>query len=254
MSSRGPKSEPEPCSVPSWVVSFGDMITNLLACFVMMQAFATTQDKTLFNAGMGSYRRAVSQYGLPDYLFGKEDKVEFDYRKIKYPTPNDDRDDNTDDARIIDRQEDQIRRAFAKMNEAMETSGNEVGRKLLGLRRLDVKYRPGEAEVDASGREALSRLTAQLRQGLARRKVKICVIGVVSRFGTQKQQWVLSAKRARWVERHIRTELASYVRQGRLELVSWGAGEGRRWCRKAGLDKPADCVILATIGNGEDRG
>ena len=32
----------EPITVPIWVLSFGDMITNLLACFVMMQSFATS--------------------------------------------------------------------------------------------------------------------------------------------------------------------------------------------------------------------
>ena len=148
MSPRGPKQEPEPSSVPSWVVSFGDMITNLLACFVMMQAFATTQSRTLFNAGMGSYRRAVSQCGLPDWLFGKADGPEFDYRKIKYPTPNDDTKDDADLSRIIDMQEDQIRQAFAEMTQAMETSGQEVSEKLLGLRRLDVKYPPDGVELD----------------------------------------------------------------------------------------------------------
>jgi len=254
MSRPGPKQEVEPSSVPSWVVSFGDMITNLLACFVMMQAFATTQDHTLFNAGMGSYRRAISQCGLPDWLFGKPDGPEFDYRKIKYPTPKDDTNDDVDTSRIIDMREEQIRQAFAKMTQAMEASGQKVSQKLLGLRRLDVKYPPKGVELDASGREALSQLTAELRQGLARRKARICVIAVVVESGTDQQRWVLSARRARQAAEYLRGELASDIRAGRLKMTSWGAGEGRNWCKRVGLDRPADSIILAIIGIGENRG
>ncbi len=255
MSRRGANKEVEPNSIPSWVVSFGDMITNLLACFVMMQAFATTQDKTLFNAGMGSYRRAVSQCGLPDWMFGKQKRAEFDFRKIKYPTPNDDTNDEEDRSRIIDMQEDQIRQAFAKMTEAMETNGEEVNDKLLGLRRLlDLKYSPGGVELDASGLMALSQLTAELRQGLAGRKAKICVIAVVAHGGTDKQRWVLSARRARRASEYLRQELASDIQAGSLEMMSWGVGEGSRWCKRAGLAKPTDAIILAIIGNGENRG
>ncbi len=254
MSRRSAKKELEPNSIPGWVVSFGDMITNLLACFVMMQAFATTQDKTLFNAGMGSYRRAVSQCGLPDWLFGKPKGAEFDYRKIKYPTPNDDTKDDENRERIIDDQEDQIRQAFAEMTEAMETRGEDASGNLLGLRRLDVKYPLEGVELDASGRSALSQLTAELRQGLAGRKAKLCVIAVVAHAGTDKQRWVLSARRARRASEYLRQELASDIQAGSLEVMSWGAGEGSQWCKRVGLAKPVDSIILAIMGNGEKRG
>jgi len=248
------KPEAEPGSVPSWVVSFGDMITNLLACFVMMQAFATTQDRTLFNAGMGSYRRAIEQCGLPDWLFGKKTGPEFNYRKIKYPTPSDDTKDDEDRSRIIDMQEDRIRQAFAQMNQAMEASGQEVDDKLLGLTRLNVKYPPGGAELDAAGRGAISRLTAELRQGLAGRKVRLCVIAVVAQGDDDSGRWILSAKRARQAEQYLRAQLAPDIRAGKVELTSCGAGEGQEWCRRVGLDRPADSIILAITGVGANRG
>jgi hypothetical protein len=254
MSRHNRRGEPEPGSLPSWVVSFGDMITNLLACFVMMQAFATTRDRTLFNAGMGSYRRAIEQCGLPDWLFGKQTGPEFNYRKIKYPTPNDDTKDDADRSRIIDMQEDQIRQAFAQMSEALETAGQEVDDKLLGLRRLDVKYPPDGVELDAAARGAIGQLTAELRQGLAGRKARLCVIGVVAQGGADSQRWVLSARRARRAEQYLRAELAADIRAGKLELMSWGAGEGQEWCKRVGLDNPADSIILAVTGIGANRG
>jgi hypothetical protein len=253
MSSRM-KPEAEPGSVPIWVVSFGDMITNLLACFVMMQAFATTQDQTLFNAGMGSYRRAIRQCGLPDWLFGKQTGPEFDYQKIKYPTPNDDTKNDEDRSRIIDMQEDRIRRAFAQINQAMEASAQDVDDKLLGLTRLNVKYPLGGAELDAAGRGDISRLTAELRQGLAGRKVRLCVIAVVAQGDDDSGRWVLSAKRARQTEQYLRAQLAEDIRAGKVELTSCGAGEGQEWCRRVGLDRPADSIILAVTEIGANRG
>ncbi len=254
MSRRGPQPEPEPSSVPAWVVSFGDMITNLLACFVMMQAFATTQDRTLFNAGMGSYRRAIEQCGLPDWLFGKQTGPEFNYRKIKYPTPNDDTKDDTDRSRIIDMQEDTIRQAFAQMTQAMETTGQEVDDKLLGLRRLDIKYPPGGVELDDAGKGAIRQIAAELRQGLAGRKARLCVIAVVAQGGADSGRWILSAKRARQAEKYLRADLAPDIRAGKVELMSWGAGEGQEWCKRVGLDRPADSIILAITGIGANRG
>ena len=254
MSRRGMKPEAEPGSVASWVVSFGDMVTNLMACFVMMQSFATTQDHTLFNAGMGSYRRAIKQCGLPDWLFGKQTGPEFDYRKIKYPTPNDDTKDEAYRSRIIDMQEDQIRQAFAQMTQAMETSGQDVDDRLLELRRLDVKYPPGGVELDAAGRGAISQFTTELRQGLAGRKTRLCVIAVVAQGDTASQRWVLSARRASQAERQFRDELAPEIRAGKVELMSWGAGEGQEWCKRVGLDRPADSIILAITGIGANRG
>jgi len=251
--SRKMKQEVEPASIPSWVVSFGDMITNLLACFVMMQAFASTQDSTLFNAGMGSYRRAIEQYGLPDWLFGKEAAPEFDYRKIKYPTPSDDTNDEDDRSRIIDLQEDKIRQVFARITRAMEAKGRPVHDKLLGLRRLNVHYPAGAVALNEAGRASLGRLTAELRQGLAGRRVRLCVIGVVV-GGEPCQRWVLSARRANKAEQHLRRELAGDIRSGSLELMSWGAGEGKEWCSKVGMDRPGDSIILAITRMGDNRG
>ena len=250
---RGAKKEVEPASVPAWVVSFGDMITNLLACFVMMQAFATTQDRTLFNAGMGSYRRAIEQCGLPDWLFGKKDGPEFDYRKIKYPTPNDDTNEDPNRSRIIDVQEDRIRQAFAKISEAMDTSGKPVHDKLMAPLRLNVRYAPDAVELDSAGLAVLKQTTATLRQGLAGQRVRLCIVGVVT-GGSERNRWILSARRARRVEGHLRRELARDIRSGLLELKSWGAGEGKHWCKKVGMDRPQDSIILAIMKTGNRRG
>ena len=162
--------------------------------------------------------------------------------------------EDDDRSRIIDMQEDRIRQAFAQMNQAMEASGQEVDEKPLGLTRLIVNYPPGGAELDDAGRGAISRLTAELRQGLAGRKVRLCVIAVVAQGDDDSGRWVLSAKRAWQAEQYLRAQLAPDIRAGKVELTSCGAGEGQEWCRRVGLDRPADTIILAITGVGANRG
>ncbi|MCY2931768.1 MAG: hypothetical protein NTV86_20215 [Planctomycetota bacterium] len=53
---------------PLWVLSFADMITNLMAAFVMLQAFASaTPTAASFKAGQGSFKRAIKNFGLPSW-------------------------------------------------------------------------------------------------------------------------------------------------------------------------------------------
>ncbi len=75
--------------VPVWIVSFSDMITLLLAFFVLLQAFAAEQDPELFNIGQGSFRRAIRGLGMPNWFLGKRQGPEFYYRKLKYSTEED---------------------------------------------------------------------------------------------------------------------------------------------------------------------
>ncbi|GAH48610.1 unnamed protein product, partial [marine sediment metagenome] len=75
--------------VPGWIVSFSDMITLLLAFFVLLQAFAHTQDPELFYLGQGSFRRAIAGLGMPNLFLGRRQGPEFYYRKHKHSTEED---------------------------------------------------------------------------------------------------------------------------------------------------------------------
>ena len=62
------RQEEEAEGAPAWIVSFADMITLLLAFFVLLQSFAQEQDPELFHQGQGSFRRSISGFGIPDLL------------------------------------------------------------------------------------------------------------------------------------------------------------------------------------------
>ena len=117
--------------VPGWVVSFGDMITNLLACFVLMQSLASAQEESLFSAGIGSFKRVVKSYGLASHLKNRAREEVFDYRKIKYPT-----EESSDQAlqRVINPRDDQIRQKYDDMRKLMNTSAQDARRRVVVAR------------------------------------------------------------------------------------------------------------------------
>ena len=83
---------------PGWIVSFTDMITLLLAFFVLLQAFAKERHPELFFAGLG----------IPDLLFGKMEKAEQSHWMKKHPTEPDE--ENMNRSRVLDAEDEDQRK------------------------------------------------------------------------------------------------------------------------------------------------
>jgi len=60
--------EERKAGVPAYMVSFGDMMTNLLTFFILMCALAQEQDAGLLAKGIGSFVAAVESHGKPGLL------------------------------------------------------------------------------------------------------------------------------------------------------------------------------------------
>ena len=69
MAVEAPKSEKP--GVPSYMVSFGDMVTLLLTFFILLVAMADTQDAGLVGAGRGPVIKHVNAKGQPGIMPGR---------------------------------------------------------------------------------------------------------------------------------------------------------------------------------------
>ena len=242
---------PDGGGAASWIVSFSDMVTLLLAFFVLLQTFAHTQDPELFFAGQGSFRRALSGLGLSTWLGGKNPSMINDFRKLKYPTPNPS--DRDPEQPMIDADDEQIRNQFKKLRESMEVKSSDVADEVLNVFALPVSFSGGSSDLTDAAREYLTSFAFDLRQTSRRGEVKVYVIGLAADENSSKARWVLSARRADAAQRFLVQSLAADTGET-WDVYSWGAGDGGKWCETFGLVPERTHLAVAIMGGRASSG
>lgn len=79
--------EEKKAGVPAYMVSFGDMMTNLLTFFILMCAMAQQQDAGLLAKGIGSFVAAIESHGKPGLLTEGERQEIFDEIRRRFNLP-----------------------------------------------------------------------------------------------------------------------------------------------------------------------
>jgi len=242
---RGPKPEEADNGPPAWIVSFSDMVTLLLAFFVMLQAFAHMQDPALFFVGRDAFKRAIAGLGIPGWLLGKPENIRHEYHKTKYSTEP--AKHKIPKNRVLDVEDEKIRQAFADMKQDMETRASDVMARLVDRRVLSLGFLPGAQALDPESKRELTALAVSMKQNMRYRPVTVYVIGLATGPGPALDQLRVSAQRARGVCRFLRESCAAAIRQSGWRVVSWGAGAGGKWLETlGGLPRGANTIVIIT--------
>jgi hypothetical protein len=184
-----------------------------------------SRDGTLFGVAQDSFRRTIAGFGIPDLILGKPAANNFDYRKLKYPVEESHEPNLQPAGRIIDSQDEDIRTSFARMQKQMESSSSNLSERLVQALATPIRFDTRSFVLDARSRQYLQELSADLRQSMAGRKIRIYVAASASDGPEGKERWLLAASRAGQVEECLRGALAAELRGGAWELYCLGAGE-----------------------------
>lgn len=85
---HGPPHEEKPLGAPGWIVSFADMIINLLCFFILMNTFASRQEAGLIADGIGSFRGVGIGGGGPNAMSGGEvGSIDLGAGRVRYRPP-----------------------------------------------------------------------------------------------------------------------------------------------------------------------
>jgi len=215
------------------------MVTLLLTFFVMLLSLASVQDPELFYMGRGSFVQSIRGLGL-GMLYGRKPVPDFGNTKIKYfiSTP-----DKLLQVRTIHAKEEELRRIFGKVSRSMTTMPSQITTQKTNFSVTNIRFSPGEAALDESSKRFLTEFCLGL-QG-PREAGTLYVLGLASESaagGTEKQQWLLSARRAQAVADFLQPVLDGPTGPPEAKpsgpgwrIYWWGAGPGGNW---VGQDSP----------------
>ncbi len=241
---QGPK-------VPGYIVTFSDMVTLLLTFFVMLLSLADVQDPELFDKGRDSFIESIRYVGLGS-LIGRQQKANLGSLKTIHYIPNPDQASNR---RTIDAKAEELYRIFDKLKQSMTTMTSRLTAERVNFSVTNIHFSPGSAEIDKPAMTFLTEFCRDLHLGTSGKPGMLYVLGLAPDETTEKEQWILSARRAEAVARFMRNnlDLAAGVQQGFSESLlkwsvhSWGAGSGGEWAGPDSFLSERSQILIAIL-------
>lgn len=227
-------------NVPAYIVTFSDMTTLLLTFFVMLLSLANVQDPELFNKGRGSFVQSMRNLGL-GMLYNRKRAPEFGEVKIKYfiDTP-----DKLFPGRSIHAKEEEIRRTFNEVSRSMKTLPSQIIAQKTNFSITNIRFSPGQATLNEQARQFLTEFSLDLQQSMGSEAVKLYVLGLDVDEATEKQQWILSARRAQVTAEFLKDTLSSAPN---WPVYSWGAGPGGDWVGQNSPISKKSHILIAVL-------
>jgi outer membrane protein OmpA-like peptidoglycan-associated protein len=196
------------------------MTTLLLTFFVMLLSLAAVRDEKLFGVSRKSFLEALKGFGL-GVLYGEKNRIDFGNAKIKHFIIPPDR--QVED-RSIDAKEERLRRIFKDLSRSMQIVPSQVAAKRANFSVTNIRFARGESRLDKPARRFLTAFCRDLEQAPDSKTARLCVLGLAADETTEREQWIVSARRAQAVADFLKDSSKSG-----WAVYSWGAGPGGDW-------------------------
>jgi chemotaxis protein MotB len=204
---HGPKGSAP--GAPLWMLSFADMMTNLLCFFILMSAFAQKQEGLLLEDGLGSIQKALLPMGMPGNVDGRKNPIQFNAGKVVHRTAASVNPKTLVEAngRILDSNRDTLRQIIAQALAAKGAATVPV----------PMLFDADSTELTAGHRTFLDEIARYASTG--RFKIRIDGYAFEEGDGDLLDGWRLSEERARHARDHL---LRAGVGASRIAWVGHG--------------------------------
>ena len=210
--------EEKPASAPAYIVTFSTLVTLLLAFFVVLVSMGTTQDDTLFDQGykwefLESFKKG----------FGVRQSIDLGNIGNRYAISDPDK---LFEGRTTDAKTERLRRITKKLSRSMNITPSPIAAKKTDFSVTDIHFSPGDAVLNEPAKGFLSEFCMDLQQVPDRGDVKLCILGLAGDEKTEKEQWIVSARRAQAVADFLQD---TFPKGSGWPVYAWGAGPGGDW-------------------------
>ena len=189
------KMKEEKFIVPGWMVSFSDMIVNMMCFFILLNSMASQQECGFMGAGTGEYVPSILSQGKPGVMPSQRTLIQKAHPQSRYDTPH---------LKPLDGRE-WVEHTLKSMNEEFDRISrshpdlSDPGRQFKIP--VDLFFRMGSARLDAKDQGELELALPSLLS----RKDLVEIVGACSddEVGTMRDALELSFARARAVAEYL---------------------------------------------------
>lgn len=210
---------------PLWIISFADMISLLMAFFVMLQTLAAehtnefqTTGREILKATAFEFRRNIDGFGLPGLLGAPSHSPYMQATQKKFAVESSDPQTSNP---AVDGEAEQLRRLFTKLAEHSKANISQFRGQHQIFEAAPITFEKGGTTLDSEARQFLTHFSALLEQDRQFENTLICIVGIGADVEDQVQQWKVSELRARQVALFLQSMLPEKCRQN---VYWWGAG------------------------------
>lgn len=231
----------EKAKVPTYIVTFSDMITLLLTFFVLLLSMATEQvDDAKFERGRDALINAMSNVGIKGISFSNKAKLGKQESTL-HPV---DKDEKFTQEEALDATEEAIRRIFKELEKQMKITPAQITGKSPDFRPTSIKFKKGGTTLNKAAMKYLEKFSYNLQENIGSQSLTIYIVGMAQDEKSLQKQCVVSAKRAQAVSDFLRESLPEELR---WKIHCWGVGPGGQWKSNGPVEDSQ--VVIAVLGN-----
>ena len=239
MAKKARAEEPKP-GVPAYIVTFSDMVTLLLTFFVLLLTLADEQDPALFDIGKDSFKKAISAFGL-GMLPGRSQAMEFGEIQVKYRV---DEADDPADPRTISSQDEQLKRLLNRVQKKVSSIPSQIVATKINYSVANISFADSSSVLDSKDEKYLCDFVKNIQQNAKTSSKMLYILGLANCQANEKENLILSSKRAKAVADFIKGNLKS---SDSWNIFSWGAGSGGEWTNSESPISATSDIYIAIL-------